>query len=68
METLLPFFARHGIPGIGLFILFYLTLKLPSKVPETVMAQSYHFRTVMVIVMAVSAICIFSLWRGIPGL
>jgi hypothetical protein len=68
MEILFPLFARHGIPGIGLLILFYLILKLPSKLPETALAQSYHFRTIMVIVMAVSAICLCSLWRGSPGL
>lgn len=67
MDALFPFFARHGIPGIGLLILFCLSLKMAAKVPESALAQLHHFRLLKLIVLAVSAICLFSLYWGAPG-
>jgi len=64
METLFPLFAPHGIPGIGLLILFCLSLKMASKVPESAQAQVHHFRLLTLIVLAVCAISLLSLYCG----
>lgn len=63
METLFPLFAPHGIPGVGLLVLFCLSLKMASKVPENARAQVHHFRLLQLIVLAVCAISLMSLFR-----
>ncbi|MGP3593613.1 hypothetical protein [Vagococcus sp. WN89Y] len=67
MDTLFPLFAPHGIPGIGLLILFCLSLKMASKVPESARAQVHHFRLLKLIVLSVCAISLLSLYWGASG-
>lgn len=63
MDNLIPLFAPHGIPGVGLLILLCLSLKMASKVPESALAQLHHFRLLKLIVLAVCAISLLSLYR-----
>lgn len=63
MESLFPLFAPHGIPGIGLLVLFCLSLKMAAKVPENARAQRHYFHLQKLIVLAVGAISLLSLFR-----